>query len=123
MKEDSILQVVSFSFDAFTEETFPILANSGKLIINKKIGDLNIDELVKNIEKYNVTLVSCSPLLLNEIDKNKHLILNKNMKFISGGDVLKYEYIKNIIEIADVYNSYGPTETTVCATYYKVRFQ
>ncbi|EOP94530.1 amino acid adenylation domain-containing protein [Bacillus cereus VD140] len=119
-EEDSILQVVSFSFDAFTEETFPILANSGKLIISKKIGDLNIDELVKNIEKYNVTLVSCSPLLLNEIDKNKHLILNKNMKFISGGDVLKYEYIKNIIEIADVYNSYGPTETTVCATYYKV---
>lgn len=93
-EEDSILQVVSFSFDAFTEETFPILANSGKLIISKKIGDLNIDELVKNIEKYNVTLVSCSPLLLNEIDKNKHLILNKNMKFISGGDVLKYEYIK-----------------------------
>ncbi|MGX5439996.1 amino acid adenylation domain-containing protein [Bacillus thuringiensis] len=119
-EEDSILQVVSFSFDAFTEEIFPVLANSGKLVISKKIGELNIDELVKNIEKYNISLVSCSPLLLNEIDKNKHLTLNKNMKFISGGDVLKYEYIKNIIKIADVYNSYGPTETTVCATYYKV---
>ncbi|MGG3806588.1 amino acid adenylation domain-containing protein [Metabacillus fastidiosus] len=119
-EEDSILQVVSFSFDAFTEEIFPILVNSGKLVVSRKLGDLNIDELVKKIDLHNITLVSCSPLLLNEIDKNENLILKKNMKFISGGDVLKYEYIKNIIEVADVYNSYGPTETTVCATYYKV---
>ncbi|MBA4538818.1 amino acid adenylation domain-containing protein, partial [Bacillus aquiflavi] len=119
-ESDAILQVVSFSFDAFTEEIFPILFSSGKLVISKKFGDLNIDDLVKKIEKYNITLISCSPLLLNEIDKNKHLMLQKNMKFISGGDVLKYEYIKNIIKGADVYNSYGPTEATVCATYYKV---
>ncbi|MED2945319.1 amino acid adenylation domain-containing protein [Bacillus swezeyi] len=119
-ENDTILQVVSFSFDAFTEEVYPILACSGRLVISKKIGDMNIDELMENIKKHRVTLVSCSPLLLNEIDKHKHLTFHPHMKFISGGDVLKYEYIENIIKGAEVYNSYGPTEATVCATYYKL---
>ncbi|KKB72066.1 MULTISPECIES: non-ribosomal peptide synthetase [Bacillus] len=119
-ENDTVLQVVSFSFDAFSEELYPILASSGRLVISKKIGDASIDELVENINKHRVTLVSCSPLLLNEIDKNKHLAFHQNMKFISGGDVLKYEYVENIIKGADVYNSYGPTEATVCATYYKL---
>ncbi|MEK3854009.1 amino acid adenylation domain-containing protein [Cytobacillus sp. FSL H8-0458] len=119
-EEDTILQVASFSFDAFTEEIFPILLSSGKIVISPNLKEMNIDRLVNLINLHNVTLVSCSPLLLNEIDKNEHLILNNKMKFISGGDVLKYEYIKNIIKYADVYNSYGPTEATVCATYYKV---
>lgn len=119
-ENDTVLQVVSFSFDAFSEELYPILANSGRLVISKKIGDLNIDELVGMISKHRVTLITCSPLLLNEIDKNKHLTFHPHMKFISGGDVLKYEYIEHIIKNADVYNSYGPTEATVCATYYKL---
>ncbi|WP_415273475.1 amino acid adenylation domain-containing protein [Bacillus siamensis] len=119
-ENDSILQVSSFSFDAFTEEIFPILLNSGKLVISRSLREMSIDKLVNLIHLHKITLVSCSPLLLNEIDKSEHLILNNNMKFISGGDVLKYEYIKNMLKTANVYNSYGPTEATVCATYYKV---
>ena len=38
--------------------------------------------------------------------------------FISGGDVLKGEYIDKLLKIGKVYNTYGPTETTVCAAYY-----
>ncbi|MCY8267574.1 AMP-binding protein, partial [Bacillus haynesii] len=119
-EDDTVLQVVSFSFDAFSEEVYPILACSGRLVISRKVSELNIDELVKTIGKHRVTLVSCSPLLLNEIDKNQHLTFHPQMKFISGGDVLKFEYVENIIKGADVYNSYGPTEATVCATYYQL---
>ncbi len=119
-EDDTVLQIVSFSFDAFSEEVYPILACSGRLVISRKVSDLNIDELVKTIGKHRVTLVSCSPLLLNEIDKNQHLTFHPQMKFISGGDVLKFEYVENIIKGADVYNSYGPTEATVCATYYQL---
>ncbi|WP_139487923.1 non-ribosomal peptide synthetase [Brevibacillus dissolubilis] len=119
-EDDAVLQVVSFSFDAFTEEVYPILACSGRLVVSQKLGDVTIDQLVQQIDTHQITVVSCSPLLLNEIDKNEHLKLRSNMKFISGGDVLKYEYIKNMVETATVYNSYGPTEATVCATYYKI---
>ncbi|AIQ12432.1 non-ribosomal peptide synthetase [Paenibacillus durus] len=119
-EEDTILQVVSFSFDAFTEEVFPLLTVSGRILISGTLTETHVDELVKQIERQNVTIVSCSPLLLNELDKNKHLRLHTGMRFISGGDVLKAEYIKNIITTAQVFNSYGPTEATVCATYHRV---
>lgn len=56
-ENDTVLQVVSFSFDAFSEELYPILASSGRLVISKKIGDASIDELVENINKHRVTLV------------------------------------------------------------------
>ncbi|MCK4258177.1 MAG: amino acid adenylation domain-containing protein, partial [Halanaerobiales bacterium] len=34
-------------------------------------------------------------------------------------DVLKGEYITELLKYAKVYNTYGPTESTVCATYYR----
>ena len=119
-EEDTILQVVSFAFDAFVEELYPILSKSGKIVISENFKEIGIDGLVEAIDKYNITFISCSPLLLNELDKHKKLKINNNMKFVSGGDTLKYDYVKNIIKYADVYNSYGPTEATVCATYYKM---
>ncbi|MDE1376434.1 AMP-binding protein, partial [Bacillus licheniformis] len=41
-EHDTVLQVVSFSFDAFSEEVYPILACSGRLVISRKVSDLNI---------------------------------------------------------------------------------
>ena len=39
--------------------------------------------------------------------------------YISGGDVLKPEYIDHLSKAGNVYNSYGPTESTVCITFYQ----
>lgn len=37
---------------------------------------------------------------------------------ISGGDVLRASYVKNLVGRGiEIYNTYGPSETTVCATY------
>ncbi|MFP3663333.1 hypothetical protein SB768_33390, partial [Burkholderia sp. SIMBA_043] len=57
-ENDSILQVSSFSFDAFTEEIFPILLNSGKLVISRSLREMSIDKLVNLIHLHKITLVS-----------------------------------------------------------------
>lgn len=68
---------------------------------------------------HNVTIISCSPLVLNEINQ---LNVTPNIKvYISGGDELKDTHYSNLIGHSSVYNTYGPTEATVCATYYRVR--
>ncbi len=115
--EDTFLQQATYCFDAFIEEVFPILSVGGKLVIAQKEKVLDINKLSEIVEKNNVNLISCSPLLLNEINKAEQL--KSIHTFISGGDVLKREYISNLLEYAKVYNTYGPTETTVCATYYR----
>jgi len=116
-KEDSVLQQSNYCWDTFVEEAYPILTEGGKLVIVKKYDTLDVNKLAGILEDNQVTLISCTPLLLNELNKLPPMESVKIV--ISGGDVLKPEYIDNIVKYADVYNTYGPTETTVCASYYK----
>ncbi|WP_026475839.1 non-ribosomal peptide synthetase [Alkaliphilus transvaalensis] len=117
-ENDAVLQQASFSFDTFTEEVYPILFKGGKLVITNKNNLLDMDKLREIVLINSVSVISCSPLLLNEF--NKYKLLEGIRLYISGGDVLKKEYMTNIIsDKRKVYNSYGPTETTVCATYYQ----
>jgi tyrocidine synthetase III len=113
----TVLQQASYSFDAFVEEVYPALLKGGKIVIPPKDNIMDIQLLSQLILRNDVNMISCSPLLLNEL--NKLSSLNTIHTFISGGDVLKGEYIDTLIHSGKVYNTYGPTETTVCATYYK----
>ncbi|TKI50905.1 amino acid adenylation domain-containing protein, partial [Lysinibacillus mangiferihumi] len=115
--EDVVLQQASYSFDAFVEEVYPALSNGATVVILKKEELQDIELLVKKLWEENITVMSCSPLLLNEI--NKHSIPSSVHTIISGGDVLKWEHIDQLVKKAKVYNTYGPTESTVCATYYR----
>ncbi|UCH92293.1 MAG: amino acid adenylation domain-containing protein [Candidatus Aminicenantes bacterium] len=121
---DVVIQQASYSFDAFGEEVFPCLLQGGKMVVIFKEDLMNITFLSGLILNHNVTVIDCSPLLLNELNKlcqpGASNPLNTIRLFISGGDVLKREYIDNLIKIGTVYNTYGPTETTICAAYHQV---
>ncbi|MGE5632635.1 MAG: amino acid adenylation domain-containing protein [Caulobacteraceae bacterium] len=116
-QEDAVLQQATFCFDGFVEEVYPILSVGGKLVIASKYEVLDMDKLKKIVAEHGIRLISCSPLLLNEI--NGQGVIEGINTFISGGDVLKHEYFNNLIKNANVYNTYGPTETTVCVTYHR----
>jgi amino acid adenylation domain-containing protein len=114
---DTMMQQASSAFDASVEEIFPILTRGGKLAIPKKDEIIDIKLLSEFILRNKISIISCSPLLLNEL--NRISSLKGVTTFISGGDELKAEHVDNIVKWATVYNTYGPTETTVCATYYQ----
>ena len=72
------------------------------------------------IAKNNITMMSCSPLMLNGLNREENLEAISHVdRFLSGGDVLKKSYMEKLLSLVEIYNTYGPTETTVCATYYK----
>lgn len=103
-KEDVVLQQFSSSFDAFVEEFYPALLNGIKIVSVSKDTIYNLSKLEKIINENRVTLISCAPLLLNELNQLSTL---KNVRtFISGGDILKREYFANLIKFANVYNTY-----------------
>jgi amino acid adenylation domain-containing protein len=114
---DTALQQASYSFDAFVEEVYPVLSRGGKAAICPKYVILDTRVLHRFILKHDITFISVSPLLLNEI--NQLPDTGRIRVFISGGDVLKREYVSNLLDKGNVYNTYGPTEATVCATYYR----
>jgi tyrocidine synthetase-3 len=117
--EDKVLQQASFAFDAFVEEVYPALTTGATVVMAKKEELQRPKALAEKLASSNVSVISCSPLLLNEL--NKQLIPSSMRLVISGGDVLHETYVTNLIQQCLVYNTYGPTETTVCASYYRLR--
>jgi tyrocidine synthetase-3 len=114
---DIMMQQASASFDAYVEEVFPILTRGGKIAIPHRQEIIDMDLLSVFILKNNVTFISCTPLLLNELNKVDNI--KSITTFISGGDELRGEHVDRLVKQGNVYNTYGPTESTVCVTYYK----
>jgi len=115
--QDIIIQQASYTFDAFVEEMYPALLCGGRLVMAGVQTVRDPDLLAALMEKLCVTMITCSPLLLSEL--NRRLPAGRGRLFISGGDVLRPAHVDRLIGTGRVYNTYGPTETTVCATYYR----
>lgn len=115
-QKDKMLQNSVCTFDIFVEEVFPILLSGGTLVIATDNEKNDVKKLYDLMEKEKVTIMSSFPYLLN--DFNKYKIPTSLKIAISGGDVLRKEYVDQLIKKVKVYNTYGPTETTVCVSYY-----
>ncbi|WP_058303562.1 non-ribosomal peptide synthetase [Gorillibacterium timonense] len=116
-EKDVVLQQAAISFDIFVEEVFPALFHGSSLVIADKEDILDGENLVRLMTTHGVTLVSCTPQLLREL--NRLPLVPSVHTYISGGDVLKREHFTHLLHQARVYNTYGPSETTVCATYHR----
>ncbi|MCP4155078.1 MAG: amino acid adenylation domain-containing protein, partial [bacterium] len=122
---DTVIQLVPYAFDAFVEEVFPVLLRGGNVFIPGGSEVMDIELLTRMITKYNVNIIDCTPMLLNEFNKFAMETaetggpLKSVHTYISGGDVLKKEYVDKLAKTGAVYNTYGPTESTVCASYYR----
>ncbi|MCP4149941.1 MAG: amino acid adenylation domain-containing protein, partial [bacterium] len=116
-QEDRIIQQASFAFDAFVEEIYPALIKGATIAIPEKETVSDIHRLAAYIKREAGTVIDCSPLMLKELNQREAI---KTLRiYISGGDVLKTEYIDQLVKRGSVYNTYGPTEATVCASYFK----
>ncbi len=115
---DVMLQYSVCSFDIFVEEVFATLLNGATLAIppeQTRRGDM--PGLMRFVRRHKVSVISGFPYLLAEMDALPAIPPSLRL-LISGGDVLRASYIKNLVGRGIViYNTYGPSETTVCATY------
>jgi amino acid adenylation domain-containing protein len=117
--QDAVIQLAPYSFDAFIEEVYSLLLKGGKVIIPTQKQVLEMRHLSALVSRHLVTVIDCTPLLLNEFNTLDPDKLSSVRLFINGGDILREEYFSNLSRIGIVYNTYGPTETTVCASYFR----
>ncbi len=114
---DVTLQQSSFTFDGLVEEVYTVIFKGGKIVVPNRNDIKDAKKLAKIINENKVTILSCSPLILNEFNKLPNM---KSVRtFLSSSDILRKEYYSELIKQANVYNMYGPSEATVCTTYYK----
>jgi tyrocidine synthetase III len=118
-QKTTVVQQASFTFDTFAEEIYPVMVKGGRIVIPRKDDVRDVAILVDIIAQQAITMIDCSPLLLAQLNQSEYVERLKSISlFISGGDVLKGEYVVNLLPIGELYNTYGPTETTICASYY-----
>ncbi|MEO1054537.1 MAG: amino acid adenylation domain-containing protein, partial [Bacteroidota bacterium] len=116
--EDVVVQQSAIVFDTSVEEIYPTLLAAGKLVLVED-GGRNIDQLVQDIIEHEVTVLSTTPLVINELNQRSGQL--KTLRtIISGGDKLQNNHIDQLIGVTNLYNTYGPSESTVCATYHQI---
>src|SRR5574344_655143 len=113
---DKMLQYSVCSFDIFVEEVFTTLCNGATLAIPSDYTKGDIHRVMEFIDNHNVTEISGFPYLLLEMNKLERIPQSLRL-LISGGDVLREDYVTHLLDKAEIYNTYGPSEGTVCASY------
>ncbi len=115
---DSIIQQSSLAFDTSIEEIFPALIRGGKIQVVEQ-GGKDVETILSLIEEGKANILSTTPLVINEFNLQGSRTNNLRL-LISGGDVLRYEYLNKLAGKYEIYNTYGPTEACVCASYQKI---
>lgn len=114
------LQVLSYNFDAFGSNLYPVLAFGGKMVMPARTEQIDFSKVAEiivqeEVNEFNVVPSYYMRLLSfcngNELDNVKRVIL--------GGESASPEVIRMSKEKSDVelVNEYGPTETTITTTY------
>lgn len=113
---DVMLQQSVCTFDIFVEEVFASLLNGAAIAIMPERARGHVNALIDYAERAGVTIISGFPYLVLDLNRLGRLPSRLRL-LISGGDVLRPEFIDIIKGRVEIYNTYGPSETTVCATY------
>ncbi|MGM9978309.1 MAG: amino acid adenylation domain-containing protein, partial [Clostridium sp.] len=113
-----VLQQTAFTFDVFSEELYPATTSGSELVIIEPDTMLDINKASDFIRENNINIMSCSPLIVNEFNRNNSLDTIDTI--IVGGEEVKGEYVSKICQNTKVINAYGPTETTISSTFYKI---
>lgn len=119
---DVMLQYSVCSFDIFVEEVYATLLNGAALAIpSREVHDGPLEGLMEFCRRHNVSVVDGFPYLIADINTNPQLLPGSVNLIISGGDVVRANYISNLKgKGIRIYNTYGPSETTVCSNYYRI---
>lgn len=119
---DVMLQFSICSFDIFVEEVFATILNGGALAIpSYEIHNGPLEGLMDFCRRHNVTILDGFPYLIADVNHRPELLPPSINLIISGGDVVRENYITNLKDKGvRIYNTYGPSETTVCSNYYRI---
>lgn len=119
---DVMLQYSVCSFDIFVEEVFASLLNGAALAIpSAAVHNGPLESLMDFCARHKVTILDGFPYLVADINVRPELVPATVNLIISGGDVVRANYISSLKgKGIRIYNTYGPSETTVCSSYYRI---
>lgn len=116
-----MLQYSVCSFDIYVEELFGSLLDRAAVCVPPaKVREGSLAGLMDFATRHGATIIDGFPYLISDINEMPSLLPPSVKLIISGGDVLRENYISNLKgRGVKIYNTYGPSETTVCTNYFR----
>jgi len=114
--KDTLLAVVSLSFDISGFELFVSLSNGATIVMAENQDIINGEALISMIDQHDVTIIQATPtfwsLLLSSGWSGK-----RNLRALCGGEKLTSNLVHQLFpKVKELWNMYGPTETTIWST-------
>lgn len=122
-EQTRILQIASFSFDAFTYEIWGALLNGGRLILTDRNTILSMDTLADTLKAYKITTGFLTVPLFNRLTEEHPEALSGFNALLVGGDALSAAHIRKALPYLPegLLNGYGPTENTTFSCVHHIR--
>ncbi|MFS0655873.1 amino acid adenylation domain-containing protein [Bacillus sp. 179-C3.3 HS] len=122
-EQTRILQMASFSFDAFTYEIWGALLNGGRLILTDRNTILSMDTLADTLKAYNISTGFLTVPLFNRLTEEHPDVLSGFKALLVGGDALSAAHIRKALPYLPegLLNGYGPTENTTFSCVHHIR--
>ena len=122
-----VLQVASFNFDTFIEQSFAALISGAKLVVADS-SLLDPEEFFKLMSDHKVTITDLSPAFLEELTHRHWSTLWQGLaikSIVVGGEKIPRSLVQRwfdlpVSEQCDLYNAYGPTEAAITSTLHKL---
>ncbi|MBC1910994.1 AMP-binding protein, partial [Listeria innocua] len=114
-----LLQTGSLAFDATTYEIWGTLLNGGTLFILKEEELLNVDQLKKIVNDFEINTLWLTVTLFNQLVQEKPSVFDSVRQLTIGGERPNEEVVRQLYKYnrqIRIFNGYGPTETTTFAT-------
>ncbi|WP_143473886.1 AMP-binding protein, partial [Listeria monocytogenes] len=114
-----LLQTGSLAFDATTYEIWGTLLNGGTLFILKEEELLNVDQLKKIVNDFEINTLWLTVTLFNQLVQEKPSVFDSVRQLTIGGERPNEEVVRQLYKHnrqIRIFNGYGPTETTTFAT-------
>ncbi|MCJ8275110.1 MAG: amino acid adenylation domain-containing protein, partial [Psychrosphaera sp.] len=110
-RDEKVIWLPSYVFDASVETLFMTLINGGKLIVPSEAELQSAEAISAQIEQHQVTHLVAAASYLRTLGDLSHITSIKRV--VSGGEMCPVELKKHWGSL--LINQYGPTETTVSA--------
>ena len=123
LKNDKIIQISPFEFDASTFEIWTALLNGLELVVVSKMDMLNPAILHNLILNERITIAWFTASLLNQFVESYIQIFERFRIILTGGEKLSVSHINQIVQkfpTVTLINAYGPTENTTFSTTYVI---
>ncbi|MGE6631996.1 amino acid adenylation domain-containing protein [Bacillus sp. NPDC077027] len=121
-ESDRMLQVASFSFDAFTYEIWGALLNGGRLVLADRNTILSMESLAHALKKHQITTGFLTVPLFNRLTEEHPEALSGFKALLVGGDALSASHIRKALQYLPegLLNGYGPTENTTFSCVHRI---